>query len=311
MKEKTYEQWLDAFDVETDVWAEMFRHGSELLHHPQMVHDGRTVVIDDPTAGAVVQPGPIVKMEATPAQLGAPAPALGEHDEVIRAAIGAPVTGPGDDPGPTDPPLAGITVVELGTFYAAPFGTTLLADLGARVIKLEQLDGDPIRHIMPFPEVGGIKVLQGKESVAVDMASDKGREIVLELVRRADLVLQSFRAGVAERHGYTGPEMLAVNPDLVYLNAPGYGTDGPCGHRPAFAPTIGAGSGLAYRNIGGIENLPQEPDLPLRDVKRGVDAAGRGDDDTRPGRRLLGDRCRDRPPPRRARENVAARPVRR
>jgi crotonobetainyl-CoA:carnitine CoA-transferase CaiB-like acyl-CoA transferase len=144
----------------------------------------------------------------------------------------------------------------------------LLADLGARVIKVEQLDGDPIRHIMPFPEVGGVKVLQGKESVAVDMASDAGREIVLELVRRADVVLQSFRAGVAERHGYTAAEMLAVNPDVVYLNAPGYGTGGPCGHRPAFAPTIGAGSGLAYRNVGGVGNLPQSPDLSLEELKR-------------------------------------------
>ena len=98
-------------------------------------------------------------------------------------------------------------------------------------------------------------------------------------MRRADVVLQSFRAGVAERHGYTGPEMLAVNPDLVYLNAPGYGTDGPCGHRPAFAPTIGAGSGLAYRNIGGIENLPQVPDLPVDDVKRAGDATRGRDHD--------------------------------
>jgi crotonobetainyl-CoA:carnitine CoA-transferase CaiB-like acyl-CoA transferase len=133
---------------------------------------------------------------------------------------------------------------------------------------VEQLEGDPIRHIMPVPEVGGIKVLQGKESVAVDMASDAGREIVHELVRRADIVLQSFRAGVAERHRSTAADLLAVNPELVYVTAPGYGADGPCGHRPAFAPTIGAGSGLAYRNLGGIENLPQRPDLALDDVKR-------------------------------------------
>jgi crotonobetainyl-CoA:carnitine CoA-transferase CaiB-like acyl-CoA transferase len=107
------------------------------------------------------------------------------------------------------------------------------------------------------------------------MAAEDGREIVLELVRRADVVLQSFRAGVAERHGYTAADLLSVNPDLVYLNAPGYGIDGPCGHRPAFAPTIGAGSGLAYRNIGGIDNLPQDPALSLEEVKRaGMRLAG-------------------------------------
>jgi crotonobetainyl-CoA:carnitine CoA-transferase CaiB-like acyl-CoA transferase len=159
-------------------------------------------------------------------------------------------------------------VLELGTYYAAPYGATLLTDLGARVIKIEQLDGDPIRHILPFPEVGAIKVLQGKESIAVDIATDEGREIVLELVRRADAVLQSFRAGVAERHGYTPADLLAVNPDLVYLSAPGYGVGPPCGHRPAYAPTIGAASGLAYRNVGGVDNVPQRADLDLESVKR-------------------------------------------
>ena len=111
-------------------------------------------------------------------------------------------------------------------------------------------------------------MLQGKESIAVDIATDEGREIVLELVRRADVVLQSFRAGVAERHGYTAADLLAVNPDLVYLNAPGYGVGPPCGHRPAYAPTIGAASGLAYRNVGGVDNVPQRADLDLESVKR-------------------------------------------
>ena len=133
---------------------------------------------------------------------------------------------------PEGPPLAGVTIVELGTFYAAPYGAAVLADFGARVIKVEAPEGDPLRNLMPFPELAGVKAMQGKESVAVDMASERGREIVLELARRADVVLQSFRAGVAERHGYTAADLLAVNPDLVYLNAPGYGSDGPCGHRP-------------------------------------------------------------------------------
>ena len=166
------------------------------------------------------------------------------------------------------PPLAGVTVLEFGTYYAAPYGATLLADLGARVIKVEQLDGDPIRHILPFPEVGAIKVLQGKESIAVDIATDEGREIVHELVRSADAVLQSFRAGVAQRLGYTAADLLAVNPDLVYLNAPGYGVGPPCGHRPAYAPTIGAASGLAYRNVGGVDTVPQRTDFDMESIKR-------------------------------------------
>ena len=268
---KTYDEWLDVFDAEPDVWAEMFRHGSELLHHPQLVHDRRTVVIDDPAVGPVLQPGPLVHLHTTPGTPDTPAPALDADGDAVRArAAGRAPSGraaSAQPPAPA-PPLAGVTIVELGTFYAAPYGATVLADLGARVVKVEPLDGDPIRNVVPFPEIAGIKVLQGKESIAVDITSAAGREIVLELVRRADAVLQSFRAGVAARHGYAAADLLSVNPELVYLDAPGYGTGGPHGHRPAFAPTIGAGSGLAYRNVGGVANVPHGPELDLEQVKR-------------------------------------------
>ncbi|HXY93194.1 MAG TPA: CoA transferase, partial [Acidimicrobiia bacterium] len=269
IRSRTYDEWLKIFDDEPDVWADIFRHDTELLHHPQLERDGRVATIEDAAVGPVRQPGPLVRMDATPARLGRPAPRLDEHGAYARALAAEPNDGGRASPPPAaEPPLAGVTVVELGTYYAAPYGTTLLADLGARVIKVEQLDGDPIRHILPFPEVGAIKVLQGKESVAVDIATHDGREIVHELVRRADAVMQSFRAGVAARLGYTADDLLAVNPDLVYLNAPGYGPGPPCGHRPSYAPTIGAASGLAYRNVGGVDNVPQRPDLDLEQVKR-------------------------------------------
>jgi len=75
---------------------------------------------------------------------------------------------------------------------------------------------------------------------------------VLELARRSDLVLCTYRAGVADRLGVGVDDLLAVNPSLFYLEAPGYGIDGPCGNRPAFAPTIGAGAGMAMRNVGPV-----------------------------------------------------------
>ena len=274
MKTKTYDEWLEVFDEHPDVWADLFRHGTELLHHPQLVQDERVTTIDDPELGKVLQPGPLVRMDATPAQLGRSAPGLDEHATAIREESTAELPAASTDASTSSrapkgvPPLAGVTVLEFGTYYAAPYGATLLADLGARVIKVEQLDGDPIRHVLPFPEVGAIKVLQGKESIAVDIATDEGREIVHELVRRADAVLQSFRAGVAQRLGYTAADLLAINPDLVYLNAPGYGVGPPCGHRPAYAPTIGAASGLAYRNVGGVDNVPQRADFDLESIKR-------------------------------------------
>ncbi|HLY83505.1 MAG TPA: CoA transferase, partial [Acidimicrobiales bacterium] len=179
IRSKTVAEWYAVFDAEPDVFAEIFRTGSELLHHPQIVHDGQAVEINDPKLGAVFQPGPLVKMGATPASLSASGPALDEQGTELRKG-----RRPERSPLPSldvpvgDPPLAGVTVVELGTFYAGPFGSTVLADLGARVIKFEQLDGDPMRTIMPFPEVGGVKVLSGKQSVAVDIGTPEGKEIV-------------------------------------------------------------------------------------------------------------------------------------
>ena len=142
-------------------------------------------------------------------------------------------------------PLDGVLVVDLGTFYAGPFGSTMLADQGATVVKVEPLTGDPIRFQTSMPEATAVRVTQGKKSVAVDVFTERGRQIVVELVRRADIVLHSYRGGVAERMGLDADTMTRLNPDLVYHHGVGYGVDGPYARRAAFAPTIAAASGFA------------------------------------------------------------------
>ena len=200
----------------------------------------------------------------------APPPALGADDVAAVELTATPITGraaSGDAAG-DEPALAGVTIVELGSFFAAPFGATLLAEQGARVIKVEPPEGDAIRNLMPFPEVAGIKVLHGKESVVLDLDDDADRAVLESLVRGADVVLQGYRAGVAERMRVTADDLHALNPDLVYVSSPGYGSGSPCGRKPAFAPTMGAASGLAVRNIGGADCLPVGADLDLDEVKR-------------------------------------------
>ncbi len=267
VRQKTLAEWRQIFDAEPDVWGELFRRGSELLDHPQIRHDGQVVTIPDPERGAVEQPGPLVQMAATPATGLRAAPTLDADGAELRAraARATPSATPPAPAAPDGPPLAGVTVLELGTFFAGPYGATLLADLGARVIKLEQLDGDPIRRLMPFPELSGVKVLMGKQSVAVDIASEQGREIVRALAKRSQLALRSFRAGVAERLGLDAESLRALNPDLVYLDAPGYGIGGPCGHRPAFAPTIAAGSGLSMRTMAA--SISERADLSMAELE--------------------------------------------
>jgi crotonobetainyl-CoA:carnitine CoA-transferase CaiB-like acyl-CoA transferase len=257
---RTAAEWREAFDEDPNVWAEPFRDESNALEHPQLVADRR--IIRD--AAGVAMPGALAQAAAWPELAARPAPELGADNDALEA----PEVRAASPADPTDaPPLAGVTVLELGMFYAAPFGATLLAEQGARVIKVEPAEGDPIRTVIPFPDLAAVKVLQGKESVVVDLATPEGRSVLAELVRRSDVVLQGYRAGVAERLGCTAEELLRINPDLVYVNAPGYGDGGPCGHRPAFAPTIGAASGLAVRNVGGPGNVPRGTTLDPTTVK--------------------------------------------
>lgn len=250
--ERTLEEWQHVFDTNPDVMAELFRSGPEVLEHPQIRYDRRVSVADDPDLGSVRQPSTLVHNDGKPLRGARPAPRLDEHGAEVRSLAVAPdavasASGAAPVPGaaPARLPLEGVTVVEFGLMYAAPFGTTLLTDLGARVIKIESLEGDGIRNILPFPGAGGMKVMQGKESIAVDLGSPEGKKIIDELVRRSDAVLQAFRAGAAERTGVDAATLKAINPDLVYVTAPGYGTGGPYGGRPAYAPSIGAAAGLA------------------------------------------------------------------
>jgi crotonobetainyl-CoA:carnitine CoA-transferase CaiB-like acyl-CoA transferase len=268
VRARTIAEWREIFDAHPDVFAEIFRSGWELLDHPQMQHDDQVATLDLPGLGRVRQPKPFAKLSRTPGSAFRPRPALDEHGAELRAAAEPPRSAAAPAAAPTAPPLAGLTILDLGNFYAAPYGLSVLADLGARVIKVEPPAGDNIRHQLPFPEIGGVKVMQGKESVAIDLNTPAGLEIVKRLARDADLLMHNFRAGVSRRMGVDEPSVRAVNPDIIYHDAPGFGTGGPYGRRPAYAPTIGAGSGMARRNIKNA--VPEGPDLTLDEVKDGA-----------------------------------------
>lgn len=266
VRTKTAAEWLEEFHRDPNVWGEEYRKGGQVLDHPQSNWNRMVNACDDRDAGELRTPAAIARMDGTPADCSRPAPRLGEHDAAIRAEANKPAAAASGAVNAASGvyPLEGVTIVELGAYYAAPYAATLMAELGARVIKLEPLDGDPQRIMLPFPEVAGLKALQGKECVAVDLQSEKGRAIAYKIIAEADIVLQSFRAGAAKRLGLDHDTLLKLNPNLVYHAAPGYGEDGPYGHRPAFAPTIGAGAGLAWRQAGHV--VPQG-DLTMEEIK--------------------------------------------
>jgi len=275
VRSKTADEWLAEFDREPNVWGEMFRRDTELLQHPQMLWNKMVLDVEDRDLGALRAPGPLALLSRTAAIVDRPAPRLNEHDQAIRREAAATHPAPRSIAGDVrsgNLPLEGVTIVELATYYAAPFGATLLGELGARIIKLEELNGDPLRMMLPFPEIGALRCLMGKESVAVDLATPEGRSIAHRIIADADIVLQSFRGGVAERLGLDPDTLRAINPRLIYHSAPGYGIDGPYARRPAFAPTIGAAAGIAWRNAGPV--IPENADMNMMEIRRAANQLG-------------------------------------
>ena len=274
VKAQSLAEWEAVFDVDPNVFAEQYRRGPEVLDHPQLIHDGRVIVVEDAERGPVRQPGALIAASATPADPTRRAPRLDEHHNEIltEATVAAGSAAPAQLDSAGVPvgelPLAGITILELATQFAAPQASMLLADLGARVIKIESLDGDQVRVMIPFPEAGGVRVTQGKESICVDLQTDEGKSIVFELAARVDVVMQGFRAGVVERLGLDDASIRAANPDVIYVNANGYGVDGPYCRKPAYAPSIAAAIGVAHANLGSA--APSGEDLSLAEIRDGA-----------------------------------------
>jgi crotonobetainyl-CoA:carnitine CoA-transferase CaiB-like acyl-CoA transferase len=149
-------------------------------------------------------------------------------------------------------PLEGILVLDFGAYMAGPFANRLFADLGARVIKVEEYGGDPMRGPQLSILLG---VQRGKESLAIDLKSAEGRRIVHDLVRRADVVHNNMRAGAMDRLGVGWDDLRKLNPRLVYCHSSGYGNDGAWSRLPTFEPLHSAIAGLLTRT-GGEDNPP-------------------------------------------------------
>ncbi|MET7771272.1 CaiB/BaiF CoA-transferase family protein [Nocardia sp. NPDC005366] len=155
-------------------------------------------------------------------------------------------------------PLDGIRVLELGNYIAAPTAGRILGDFGAEVIKVERPKvGDELRNWRLYG--GDTSMLfrtinRNKKSITLDLRTEQGRDIVLDLVRHSDVLLENFRPGMLEKWGL-GPEVLdAVNPNLVITRVSAYGQTGPLAERPGFAAVAEA--------VGGLRELVGDPDRP-------------------------------------------------
>jgi len=253
--------WLPRLMASPDVAFEVAVTCEEGLDHPQIVHNGDVITVEDPVVGPVRQVGPIGRFSAAPCAIERSAPALGDHGGPFVA--GPSPSAPGDPP---THPLSGVTIVEFGYFYAMPYGVTMAAALGARVIKLEDASGDPHRRSFG-EEVASAKTTAGKESVSLDLSTAEGRAIAHRIVAMADVFVTGFRTGVAEKLGLGYEELRQINPRLLYVHAAGYGSDGPYAGRALYAQPAQTVAGSFGRQVGYWADPARNVDLSVLEVQ--------------------------------------------
>ena len=245
MQEKTVDEWMQIFRDSGDVAAEPYTSTVDALDNVDMLANGDVVTIEDPGIGSVRQVGPLGQLRRTPAVIERPAPGLGEHDGTAWPAreplIGAAL--------PKGKPLDGITILEFATIIATPLGLSMLADLGARVIKVEPIGGDPYRS-MDGAGLLAVKTNAGKESICINLKDPEGQQLAQDLIRDADALVHNYRPGVTDRLGIGYEQAREINPSLVWVSANGYGPDSPGARRPSTHPIPGAAIGGALNQAG-------------------------------------------------------------
>jgi crotonobetainyl-CoA:carnitine CoA-transferase CaiB-like acyl-CoA transferase len=164
--------------------------------------------------------------------------------------------------------LEGIRVLDLSLFLPGPHLSMMLADHGAEVIKVEPPQGEPVREVglkQNGHSVWFRNTHRGKRCIVLNLKVPAAREVLLQLVKTADVFLEAFRPGVAERLGI-GPEVLcALNPRLVYCRISAFGQTGPLAQRPAHDLAVQAEAGLVSVNLG-PDHQPAMPGVPASDM---------------------------------------------
>src|SRR5262245_56025874 len=159
-----------------------------------------------------------------------------------------------------DLPLAGVRIVDCSAVISGPLATTLLADQGAEVVKVEPPGAGDVLRAVGSPR-GGMSGLfhvanRGKRSIALTLASEAGREILRQLVARADVFVQNFRPGVVERMGIGYDDLRRIRPELVYVSISGFGRSGPYASQRVYDNVIQAFSGMAAVQREGADPRP-------------------------------------------------------
>ncbi|HEY9537455.1 MAG TPA: CoA transferase [Kiloniellaceae bacterium] len=174
-------------------------------------------------------------------------------------------------------PLKGCRVVELAHIMAGPVCGLMLADMGAEVVKVEKLAGDDTRRMLP-PDVNGesaafMMMNRNKRGIALDLKQADGREALLRLLDRADVVIENYRKGTMEKLGLGYETLTARNPGLIYVEISGFGRSGPYAERGGFDLIAQGMSGLMSITGEGPGRPPVKVGAPVTDITAGILAA--------------------------------------
>ncbi|WP_319448707.1 MULTISPECIES: CoA transferase [unclassified Mycobacterium] len=243
------ETWVQ-LAAETGVPVQAVRSPEEALLDPTLLADGCVVEVDDPEVGPIRQVGRVLELSRHPVTPPRPAVAAGQHTDDVRAeADAAPEPGrPEVAAGKTlSSPLAGVVVLDLGLAVAGPFGTQVLAQLGARVIKVNTArDKGWMRNQI------GMCCNRDKESIILNLKDPEALSVLHRLVAKADVVAHNMRYGAAQRLGVDFETLRQIKPDLIYSHSIGHDT-GPRQKDPGNDQTASALAGTEWLD-GGMDN---------------------------------------------------------
>ena len=239
----TAKEWVDAAAT-AEMTMQPVRTVEESLADPLFLKDGCVVETKDPELGAIRTVGMAYKMSANPSLPGARAPKVGEHTAEVKAAAVEAKSAVAAGGKKIKAPLAGITVLDLGLAIAGPFGTQLLSDLGANVIKINGLY-DIFWHRVHIAYMAN----RGKKSITLNLKDPRAMKVFLKLVESADVVHHNMRYDAAERLKIDYESLKQINPKLIYCHTRGFET----GERqglPGNDQTGACLSGIQYEDGG-------------------------------------------------------------
>lgn len=199
--------------------------------------------------------GKIATFDVTPMTIRHDVPKVGADCVLLDDPAREPVKAPGGPAPNGEGPLDGLTVVDLGIYMAGPFGSRLLADLGARVVKVEEVGGETMRGASWMQVVGFRTVARGKEVIGINLKDLEGRAAIHDLVSKADIVHHNMRSAALGRLGVDYSTLTNLNANLIYCHATGYGNRGPWATFPTLEPLHSALTGLLTR-VAGAFNQP-------------------------------------------------------